>query len=52
MKLPLTFTLFPLLLCTLHAQQPSYSETVLATPFHVGDSKVANMKKPKPDGRS
>ena len=52
MKHPLTFTLFPLLLCSLHAQQPSWSETVLATPFHLGDSKVADMKRPQPDGRS
>ena len=52
MKHPLTFTLFPLLLCSLHAQQPSWSETVLATPFHVGDSKIADMKKPKPDART
>ena len=40
-----------LLACSLHAQQP-WSETVLATPFHIGDSKIAGMKKPRPDGRS
>ena len=39
------------LACSLHAQQP-WSETVLAKPFHVGDSKIADMKNPRPDGRS
>ena len=52
MKLTLTFALFPLLLCPIHAQQPSWSETVLAMPFHVGDSKIAEMKNPKPNGRT
>ena len=52
MKYPLTLAMFPLLLCSLRAQQPSYSETVLAAPFHVGDSKIPEMKNPKPDGRT
>ena len=50
MKLKLIFAI-SLLACSLHAQQP-WSEAVLATPFHVGDSKIAGMKKPRPDGRS
>ena len=51
MKLQLTLAI-SLLACALHAQQPTWSETLLATPFHIGDSKIAGMKKPRPDGRS
>ena len=40
-----------MLACSLHAQQP-WSESLLATPFHVGDSKIAGMKNPRPNGRS
>ena len=51
MKLQLSFAMFSLLVCSLHAQQP-WSETVLATPFHLGDRNIADMKRPRPDGRS
>lgn len=52
MNLQLSLAILPLLVCSLHAQQQSWSETVLPTPFHVGDSKIAGMIKLRPGGRS
>lgn len=52
MKLLPTLAIFPLLMCSLNAQLPTWSETVLATPFHVGDSKIAEMKRPQPNGKN